>query len=97
MLATNPMLLIAELSYKCPLHCPYCSNPLTIGDAKYSDELPTEDNGERYLLHPAHHPVAATTNWRELCIEQGQFEPRVAEQVSDSNEYTFGALFLERA
>src|SRR5579862_3203532 len=39
----NPLLLIAELSYKCPLHCPYCSNPLTIGDAKYSDELPTED------------------------------------------------------
>ena len=39
----NPLLLIAELSYKCPLHCPYCSNPLTIGDSKYSDELPTED------------------------------------------------------
>ena len=39
----NPLLLIAELSYKCPLHCPYCSNPLTIGDSKYSDELATED------------------------------------------------------
>jgi len=39
----NPMLLIAELSYKCPLHCPYCSNPLTIGDAKYTDELSTDD------------------------------------------------------
>src|SRR5215469_11188766 len=39
----NPLLLIAELSYKCPLHCPYCSNPLSIGDARYSDELPTED------------------------------------------------------
>src|ERR1700750_30740 len=43
MLAPKPLLLIAELSYKCPLHCPYCSNPLSIGDAKYSDELPTED------------------------------------------------------
>src|SRR5258706_3134920 len=39
----NPLLLIAELSYKCPLHCPYCSNPLAIGDAKYNDELSTED------------------------------------------------------
>jgi pyrroloquinoline quinone biosynthesis protein E len=39
----NPMLLIAELSYKCPLHCPYCSNPLTIGDVKYTDELSTDD------------------------------------------------------
>src|ERR1700678_2547479 len=38
-----PPLLIAELSYKCPLHCPYCSNPLTIGEAKYQDELSTED------------------------------------------------------
>jgi PqqA peptide cyclase len=43
MQAPNPLLLIAELSYKCPLHCPYCSNPLAIGDAKYNDELSTED------------------------------------------------------
>jgi PqqA peptide cyclase len=39
----NPFLLIAELSYKCPLHCPYCSNPLGIGAAAYRDELATED------------------------------------------------------
>jgi pyrroloquinoline quinone biosynthesis protein E len=25
------------------LHCPYCSNPLSIGEAKYQDELATED------------------------------------------------------
>jgi pyrroloquinoline quinone biosynthesis protein E len=43
MQAHNPLLLIAELSYKCPLHCPYCSNPLAIGDARYSDELSTAD------------------------------------------------------
>ncbi|MEA2350639.1 MAG: hypothetical protein QOG86_1580 [Thermoleophilaceae bacterium] len=55
------------------------------------------DNGERYLLHPAHHPVAAKTDWRERCVAQGQFEPGAAEQVSDFNEYTFGALFLERS
>jgi pyrroloquinoline quinone biosynthesis protein E len=40
---TNPFLLIAELTYKCPLHCPYCSNPLTIGASAYRDELATED------------------------------------------------------
>jgi pyrroloquinoline quinone biosynthesis protein E len=39
----NPLLLIAELSYRCPLHCPYCSNPLDIGDAARRDELPTAD------------------------------------------------------
>jgi PqqA peptide cyclase len=43
MQARNPLLLIAELSYKCPLHCPYCSNPVTIGDARYRDELTTEE------------------------------------------------------
>ena len=39
----NPLLLIAELTYRCPLHCPYCSNPTDIGAAKYQDELPAED------------------------------------------------------
>jgi pyrroloquinoline quinone biosynthesis protein E len=35
--------LIAELSYRCPLHCPYCSNPLEIGAPRYRDELGTAD------------------------------------------------------
>jgi pyrroloquinoline quinone biosynthesis protein E len=36
-----PLWLLAELTYRCPLQCPYCSNPLEI--AKYQDELSTED------------------------------------------------------
>ncbi|MDQ6915699.1 MAG: class I SAM-dependent methyltransferase [Actinomycetota bacterium] len=54
------------------------------------------DNGKRYLLHPAHHPVAARAGWRERCVEQGQFDAEEAGRVSDANEYTFGALFLRR-
>ena len=27
----RPLTLVAELSYQCPLHCPYCSNPTDIG------------------------------------------------------------------
>ncbi len=38
----RPFTLIAELSYQCPLHCPYCSNPLHIGAEKYRSELETE-------------------------------------------------------
>jgi PqqA peptide cyclase len=38
----RPATLIAELSYQCPLHCPYCSNPLDIGHEKYRQELETE-------------------------------------------------------
>src|ERR1043165_9713693 len=26
-IAHRPYLLLAELTYRCPLHCPYCSNP----------------------------------------------------------------------
>src|SRR5687768_16911284 len=39
----RPSTLIAELSYQCPLHCPYCSNPLEIGGETYRRELETED------------------------------------------------------
>jgi pyrroloquinoline quinone biosynthesis protein E len=35
-----PFGLLAELTYKCPLQCPYCSNPVEL--AKYSDELDTD-------------------------------------------------------
>lgn len=27
----RPYALLAELTYRCPLHCPYCSNPVTSG------------------------------------------------------------------
>ncbi len=35
----KPLWLLAELTYRCPLQCPYCSNPLEI--AHYKDELDT--------------------------------------------------------
>jgi pyrroloquinoline quinone biosynthesis protein E len=36
-------LLIAELSYRCPVHCPYCSNPLEIAANRHRDELSTAE------------------------------------------------------
>ena len=38
----RPSTLVAELSYQCPLHCPYCSNPTDIGGERYRNELETE-------------------------------------------------------
>ena len=35
----NPLWLLAELTYRCPLQCLYCSNPLDY--ARYQDELST--------------------------------------------------------
>jgi pyrroloquinoline quinone biosynthesis protein E len=37
----RPTTLLAELTYRCPLHCPYCSNPLAMVGAE--GELSTED------------------------------------------------------
>ena len=37
--APPPWALLAELTHRCPLHCPYCSNPLTL--AARGDELDT--------------------------------------------------------
>jgi len=33
----RPFGMLAELTYACPLHCPYCSNPLNLAD--YREEL----------------------------------------------------------
>ncbi|MDP3904790.1 MAG: pyrroloquinoline quinone biosynthesis protein PqqE [Methylococcaceae bacterium] len=38
---TPPRWLLAELTYACPLQCPYCSNPIDY--ANYQSELDTED------------------------------------------------------
>jgi pyrroloquinoline quinone biosynthesis protein E len=37
----TPTTLLAELTYRCPLHCPYCSNPIEMTRAEA--ELSTED------------------------------------------------------
>jgi PqqA peptide cyclase len=39
--ANRPTTLLAELTHRCPLHCPYCSNPLELVGA--NGELSTDD------------------------------------------------------
>lgn len=36
---TRPMSMLAEVTYRCPLKCPYCSNPMHMG--RYKSELDT--------------------------------------------------------
>jgi pyrroloquinoline quinone biosynthesis protein E len=36
----HPTTLLAEITHRCPLHCPYCSNPLEM--VRANEELPTE-------------------------------------------------------
>jgi pyrroloquinoline quinone biosynthesis protein E len=42
----RPLSLVAELTYRCPLHCVYCSNPLAMGSP--SDELTTDEWSETF-------------------------------------------------
>ncbi len=37
----NPLALVAEVTYRCPLKCPYCSNPLEL--LRYRNELKTAE------------------------------------------------------
>lgn len=46
----SPFGLLAELTYRCPLACSYCSNPLNMAD--YTDEL-TTDEWRRVLAEAA--------------------------------------------
>src|SRR3954464_5260881 len=39
MTAPRPYTLVAELTYRCPLRCPYCSNPVAL--ARHGDGLGT--------------------------------------------------------
>ncbi len=41
--APRPYTLIAELTYRCPLKCPYCSNPVNLAD--HNGELDTDGWG----------------------------------------------------
>jgi PqqA peptide cyclase len=38
---SDPTTLLAELTYRCPLHCPYCSNPVDLARAQH--ELTTDE------------------------------------------------------
>lgn len=37
----NPLWLVAELTYRCPLHCAFCYNPIDY--TRYGEELSTDD------------------------------------------------------
>ena len=37
----NPLWLLAELTYRCPLHCLFCSNPVNY--TRHNTELSTDD------------------------------------------------------
>src|SRR5437763_12535454 len=61
MTAPRPYALLAEITYRCPLHCPYCWNPVTVDSA-----VRKEEQAEPIALGTAH----TTTNNGELTTEE---------------------------
>ena len=92
----RPYSLLCELTYRCPLQCPYCSNP--IGFARHAEELKTEE-WERVLGEAA-----------ALGVVQAHFSggepllrpdaPRIVRRARDLGLYTNlstgGTLFDEK-
>src|SRR5213082_3789452 len=48
MTAPRPYALLAEITYRCPLHCPYCSNPVALPVAALLGEAPRRPQGGGY-------------------------------------------------
>jgi pyrroloquinoline quinone biosynthesis protein E len=46
MTAPRPYALLAEITYRCPLHCPYCSNPVAASPAPRRPEVGGYSNQE---------------------------------------------------
>lgn len=67
-----PFGMLAELTYACPLQCPYCSNPLNLND--YGDELTTAQWRQLF------------TEARDLGVLQAHFsggEPLLRRDITD--------------
>ena len=81
-----PLWLLAELTYRCPLQCPYCSNPLDF--ARNQDELTTAQWIE--VFRQARELGAAQLGFSggEPLVRQdlAELEPRGVEVVTFRNE-----------
>lgn len=92
----QPYGVLAELTYRCPLHCAYCSNPLEM--ERYSNELSTEE-WKRVFTE------AAELGVLQLHLSGGEplLRPDIIELVAHANELglytnliTSGVGFSER-
>jgi PqqA peptide cyclase len=58
----RPYALLAEITYRCPLHCPYCSNPLNL-EGRAPARL--SETGLRELA-PPNHGELTTEEWKRV-------------------------------
>src|SRR5205807_9887065 len=66
----RPYALLAEITYRCPLHCPYCSNPVAVASAVLSGEQARQPSSALRTAHAtANNGELATDEWRRVIRE----------------------------
>src|SRR5438477_1650659 len=66
----RPYALLAEITYRCPLHCPYCSNPITVRNGNLKGRTPVTPGkmGSQELAPPCHAELS-TDEWKRVIRE----------------------------
>src|SRR6266699_1093065 len=87
----RPFGMLAELTYACPLHCPYCSNPLNLAD--YHEEL-TMAEWQRVLtearalgLSPRRAEQLKTAGLDHVQISIQADEPALSDRIAGTPSY----------
>src|SRR6266513_3862799 len=69
----RPYALLAEITYRCPLHCPYCSNPIAVESAVLSGRRtarsPAAPNAVRTAHAAANNGELTTDEWKRVIRE----------------------------
>ena len=66
MIAPRPYALLAEITYRCPLHCPYCSNPVAVSAVQKRTAGPT---ALRTAHSYANNSELTTEEWKRVIRE----------------------------
>src|SRR5438067_10473395 len=66
----RPYALLAEITYRCPLHCPYCSNPIAVRNGNLEGGAPVTPGktGSQELAPPCHAELS-TDEWKRVIRE----------------------------
>src|SRR6059036_2774380 len=68
MIAPRPYALLAEITYRCPLHCPYCSNPIANGNLEGRAPVTPGKTGSQELA-PPYNAELSTDEWKRVIRE----------------------------
>jgi pyrroloquinoline quinone biosynthesis protein E len=70
MIAPRPYALLAEITYRCPLHCPYCSNPIAVRNGNLEGGAPaTPGKTGSQGLAPPRDAELSTDEWTRVIRE----------------------------